>query len=401
MNADCDVLIAGAGPAGAALACALAPLPLQVWLVDAAPPPTPEQPDRRALALGLGSQRILAGLGVWSALAAQAAPIARLQVTEKGWPGVTRMAATELSVPALGWVVGDLALQRALLARVADGAVQRRAAAVTALAQGDSVLGVTLSGADGDTLVSTRLLVAADGSDSTVCRLAGLRRQARESSDSVLLAQLSTDWPHAGTAHERFTGSGPMALLPGAGPGDYTLVWTLPHDRADDLAALPAQHLLPVAQEAFGWRAGKFLGLANPRSVRLRESWLARAIGERVLAIGSAANTLHPIAAQGFNLGLRDVATVAGLLAETAGTDPGSTSLLAAYQHSRQADWRQLRQVTSWLPRLFENPAPPLAAARGLGLAAFDLIAPLKRRLARRAMGLGGAQNRLQRGYWP
>lgn len=403
MNADCDVLIAGAGPAGAALACALAPLPLRVWLVDAAPPPAPEQPDRRALALGLGSQRILQGLDVWPALAARAAPIERLEVTEKGWPGVTRMAAAEIRAPALGWVVGDLTLQRALLARVAETPVTRRAAAVTALTQGTDTLTITLSGPDGDTVVGTRLLVAADGSDSTVCRLAGLSRRDRELPDSVLLAQLTTDRPHAGTAHERFAASGPMALLPGAGSGQYTLVWTLPHERADDLAALPAQHLVPIAQEAFGWRAGRFLGLANLRSVRLRESWLAQATGERVLAIGNAANTLHPIAAQGFNLGLRDVAAVAGLLADAAAreADSGGVGLLAAYQHARQADWRQFRQLTSWLPRLFENPAPPLASGRGLGLAALDLLAPLKRRLMTRAMGLGGAQNRLQRGTWP
>ncbi|WP_448510422.1 FAD-dependent monooxygenase [Immundisolibacter sp.] len=403
MSTDCDVLIAGAGPVGAALACALAPLPLRVWLVDAAPPPAPEQPDRRALALGLGSGRILHGLGVWPVLADRAAPIRRLEVTEKGWPGVTRMAAVEIGAPALGWVLGDLALQRALLARVADSAVQRHAAAVTALAQGDGMLTVTLNGPNGDTVARTRLLVAADGSDSTVCRLGGLPRQARELPDSALLAQLSTDRPHAGTAHERFAASGPMALLPGAGCGDYTLVWTLPHQRADDLAALPAQHLLPIAQEAFGWRAGKFRGLANPRSVRLRESWLTRATGERVLAIGNAANTLHPIAAQGFNLGLRDVAAAAGLLADAAAgeADPGGAGLLAAYQHTRQADWRQLRQVTDWLPRLFENPSPPLASARGLGLATLDLLAPLKRRLMTHAMGLGGAQNRLQRGAWP
>ena len=401
MSTDCDVLIAGAGPAGAALACALAPLPLRVWLVDAAPPAAAGQPDRRALALGLGSQRILQGLGVWSALAPQAAPIARLEVTEKGWPGVTRMAAAQIGAPALGWVVGDLVLQRALLARVAETAVTRRAAAVTALAPREGALGVTLTGPDGDTAVSTRLLVAADGSDSTVCQLAGLPRQTRELQDSVLLAQLSTDRPHAGTAHERFAASGPMALLPGPAACGYTLVWTLPHERADDLATLPTQHLTAIAQEAFGWRAGKFLGLSNPRSVRLAESWLTQATGERMLAIGNAVNTLHPIAAQGFNLGLRDVAAVAGLLAAAGEVDPGAAGVLAGYQRARQADWRQLRQVTGWLPRLFENPAPPLAGARGLGLAALDLLVPVKRRLMRRAMGLGGAQNRLQRGRWP
>jgi 2-octaprenyl-6-methoxyphenol hydroxylase len=180
-------------------------------------------------------------------------------------------------------------------------------------------------------------------------------------------------------------------------------VCTLPHERADDLATLPARHLAPIAQEAFGWRAGKFLGLSNPRSVRLTESWLVQATGERVLAIGNAANTLHPIAAQGFNLGLRDVAAVAGLVADSVAgeVDPGAAGLLATYQRARQADWRQLRQVTGWLPRLFENPAPPLAGARGLGLAALDLLAPVKRRLMTRAMGLDGAQNRLQRGSWP
>ena len=135
--------------------------------------------------------------------------------------------------------------------------------------------------------------------------------------------------------------------------------------------------------------------------MRLAESWLTQATAERMLAIGNAVNTLHPIAAQGFNLGLRDVAAVAGLLAAAGEVDPGAAGVLAGYQRARQADWRQLRQVTGWLPRLFENPAPPLAGARGLGLAALDLLVPVKRRLMRRAMGLGGAQNRLQRGRWP
>jgi 2-octaprenyl-6-methoxyphenol hydroxylase len=127
------------------------------------------------------------------------------------------------------------------------------------------------------------------------------------------------------------------------------------------------------------------------------------ATGERVLAIGNAANTLHPIAAQGFNLGLRDVATLAGLLADAAraGADPGARDLLAAYRREREPDWRRFRAVTGWLPRLFENPSPPWLLARSAGLAALDVLAPLKRRLMRHAMGLAGPQNRLQRGVWP
>ncbi len=397
MNTDCDVLIAGAGPAGAALAVALAPLALRVVLADAAPPP--DGADRRALALGLGSQRILQGLGAWPALAGQATAIERLEVTESGAPGVTRMAAREVGAPALGWVLGDRALQRALLARAGELGIAPRAAAVSALAPAGEALAATLSGAGGDQIVRTRLLVAADGSDSTVCRLAGLPRHHKDQPDSVLLARLSCDRPHAGLAHERFGASGPMALLPGLGAADYTLVWTLPHERAQDLAALPARHLAPIAQDAFGWRAGRFLALADPRSVRLAESWPVSATGERVLAIGNAANTLHPIAAQGFNLGLRDVAILAGLLAGAA--DPGAGDLLAAYRRAREPDWRRFRAATGWLPRLFENPAPPWALARGAGLAALDLFAPLKRRLMRHAMGLAGPQSRLQRGLWP
>jgi 2-octaprenyl-6-methoxyphenol hydroxylase len=398
VNADCDVLLAGAGPAGAALAGALAPLALRVLLADAAPPP--DGADRRALALGLGSQRILQGLGVWPALAGQATAIQRLEVTESGAPGVTRMAAREVGAPALGWVLGDRLLQRALQTRAAALGVERRAAAVSALESHGDALAVTLSGTIGDTLVRSRLLVAADGSDSTVCRLAGLARHHRELPDSVLLARLACDRPHVGLAHERFGAGGPMALLPGPGAADYTLVWTLPHERAEDLAALPARHLAPIAQDAFGWRAGRFLALAEPRSVRLAESWPVSATGERVLAIGNAANTLHPIAAQGFNLGLRDVATLAGLLADAA-ADSGADDLLAAYRREREPDWRRFRSATGWLPRLFENPAPPWALARGAGLAVLDLLAPVKRRLMRHAMGLAGPQNRLQRGLWP
>ncbi len=400
MTADYDVLIAGAGPAGAALACALAHLPLRVLLVDAAPPPDPKAADRRALALGLGSQRILQGLDVWSTLAALATPIRRVEVTEKGWPGVTRLVASELGQPALGWVLGDIALQRALLARLGDSPVRR--AAVTALAGGGEALAVTVREADGAAYqVTTRLLVAADGSDSAVCRLAGLHRHQRELPHSVLLGRLHTDRAHAGVAHERFAAEGPMALLPGAHPLDYTLVWTLPHERAQDLIALPSVHLIPLLQSAFGWRAGRFVELTESRCVRLREAWLTGTTANRLVAIGSAANTLHPIAAQGFNLGLRDVAELATGLAAAAGADPGSADLVTAYWQGRQADWRGVRQATRCLPRLFENPAPPLAAVRGLGLASLDLLAPLKRRLMVRAMGITAPQSRLQRGYMP
>ncbi|WP_372716060.1 FAD-dependent monooxygenase [Immundisolibacter sp.] len=402
MTADCDVLIAGAGPAGAALACALAHLPLRVLLVDAAPLPDPKAADRRALALGLGSQRILQGLDVWSTLAEQATPIRRVEVTEKGWPGVTRLAASELGQPALGWVLGDIALQRALLARLEDSSVRRAAVAVTALADGGEALAVTACKADGVAYqVTTRLLVAADGSDSAVCRLAGLRRHQRELPHSVLLGRLHTDRAHSGVAHERFAAEGPMALLPGAHPLDYTVVWTLPHERAQDLITLPAAHLIPLLQSAFGWRAGRFVALTESRCVRLREAWLTGTTANRLVAIGSAANTLHPIAAQGFNLGLRDVAELAtGLAAAAAvGADPGSADLVRAYQQGRQADWRGVRQATRWLPCLFENPAPPLAAVRGLGLASLDVLAPLKRRLMVRAMGVTAPQSRLQRGY--
>jgi 2-octaprenyl-6-methoxyphenol hydroxylase len=404
MTTDCDVLIAGAGPAGGALAVALAPLALRVCLADAAPDPTVDTPDRRDLALALGSQRILAGLDAWPALAPLAAPISAIVVTQRGWPGVTRLDARSLREPALGYVVGDRALQRALLARLADSPVQRLPAAVGAITPAGERLEVTLAATDGSPQhVTTRLVVAADGSGSAVCRLAGLTTQQRDLPDSVLLAQLHTDRPHHGVAHERFADGRALALLPAPGACDYTLVWTLPHERAADLAALPPSIVAPMLQDAFGWRAGRVRRLDHLRCVPLREQWLTRATGARLLAIGNAANTLHPIAAQGFNSGLRDVATVAELLAEAsrAGADPGADALLATFQRRREADWRRLRLATGWLPRLFESPAPPQAAARSLGLAALDLCRPLKRHLMRRAMGLHGPLNPLQRGRWP
>ena len=404
MTTDCDVLIAGAGPAGAALALALSPLALRVCLADAAPDPAADTPDRRALALALGSQRILAGLDAWPALAPLAAPITAITVTQRGWPGVTRLDARTVREPALGYVVGDRALQRALLARLAGSAVRRLPAAVGAITPADEQLEVTLATADGSPQrLTTRLLVAADGSGSAVCGLAGLATQQRELADSVLLAHLHTDRPHHGVAHERFADGRALALLPAPGTCDYTLVWTLPHERAADLAALPPSIVAPMLQDVLGWRAGRVRRLDQMRCVPLREQWLTQATGTRLLAIGNAANTLHPIAAQGFNSGLRDVATVAELLAgaSRADDDPGADTLLAAYQRRREADWQRLRLATGWLPRLFENPAPPQAAARSLGLTALNLCGPLKRHLMRRAMGLHGPQSPLQRGRRP
>ncbi|GAB4356107.1 MAG: 2-octaprenyl-6-methoxyphenyl hydroxylase [Immundisolibacter sp.] len=404
MTTDCDVLIAGAGPAGAALAVALAPLALRVCLADPAADLDADAPDRRALALALGSQRILAGLGAWPALAPLAAPITAITVTQRGWPGITRLDARTVRQPALGYVVGDRALQRALLARLAGSAVRRLPAAVGAITPHGERLEVSLATADGSPQrLTTRLLVAADGSGSAVCRLAGLTTQQRELADSVLLANVHTDRPHHGVAHERFADGRALALLPAPGPCDYTLVWTLAHARAADLAALAPSIVAPMLQDVLGWRTGRVRRLDQLRCVPLREQWLRHATGNRLLAIGNAANTLHPIAAQGFNCGLRDVATLAELLAEAsrADEDPGAEARLAVYRRRREADWRHLRLATGWLPRLFENPAPPPAAARSLALTALDLCRPLKRHLMHRAMGLHGPQGRLQRGCWP
>ncbi len=375
MAEHADILIVGAGPVGAVCALALAqgeifPLLLEARAADR------RVSDTRTLALSHGSRLILERLGVWQRLAG-ATPITAIDVSQKGGFGHARLSAAEEGVPALGYVLGYDELTQALDdALQAVGLAVRHDAAVKSALPGRAY--ATLKLHDGD-LLTTRLAVIADGGRS----LQGEPRISKDYGQVALVGRVSTDRPHGGLAYERFTPQGPAALLP---RGDsYALVCVASPAEAERLLTLDDGAFLAALRAHFGGRAGRFLAIAERGRFPLRLAWQGSRAGERLVRIGNAAQTLHPVAGQGFNLGLRDAWELAQAILD-APTDPGAAATLARYAASRQRDTLPGMGFTDALVEIFSRDWTPLRRARGLGLFALQAVPPLKHFVARRMM---------------
>lgn len=403
---DCDVLIVGGGLVGSALANALSRIPVSTVMVEAHDPSVFERAsfDSRATALARGSQKILDQLGLWARLRTAAEPIRFIHIGEQGRFGAARIDAAEEGVEALGYTIENRVLGEALW-RTLDAAEGFRCLAPARLEQFsvvDDGLIARIDGERGGSIVRARLLIAADGTRSSVREALGVRARRDDYRQQAIVVNCTTELPLKGRAYERFTRRGPLAVLPLTG-GRAAVVWTLPDDVAERVRALGRDAFRVELQQAFGYRVGRFERIGRRGAyplLRVRSSELRR---RRALLIGNAAVSLHPVAGQGFNLALRDVATIAELIADeiaAAGcaADPGSPSLLEAYEDWRAADQRKVAGFTHGLVRLFGLPAPGLGALRGLGLVAFDLLPGAKAQLARHTMGMSGRLPRLARG---
>jgi 2-octaprenyl-6-methoxyphenol hydroxylase len=263
-----------------------------------------------------------------------------------------------------------------------------------------------VEGRGGGSALSARLVVAADGAHSMVRTAAGLGASVADYAQVALVAALRTDAAHEGIAHERFTAAGPMALLPlrtGAGTGNCwrTLVWAASPEDAARLMQLPDPAFMEEWQRAFGWRAGRALQVGTRGRYPLALSQSQGTVAGRIVLLGNAAQSLHPVAGQGFNLALRDVAELADVLAEDAGGDPGDPQRLADYAARRARDRGGVIGFTDALVRVFGSTHPAVAAARDAGLLLFDLLPPAKRALARVSLGFGARSARLARGLLP
>lgn len=387
---------------GATLALAVARTGYRVAVLEARPPGAPGQPsyDERTTALAFGSRRILEALDLWSGLADAATPIEHIHVSERGRFGVTRLHARDEGVPALGYVVANRALGAAWQSALADSTV---AFITPARVCGYRVTrhGVAVDMEhDGELrTLDAQLLVAADGSDSVVRELAGIGVREQDYGQCAVIANVTAQRNHGGIAYERFTDEGPIAMLP-MSDRRWALVWTRPSAHVDDTLAQSDEAFLAALQARFGWRLGRLQRAGRRAAYPLRLRRALRDSAARLVLVGNASHTLHPVAGQGFNLALRDVAVLADLLADAAraGGDPGDSALLDAYSCWRRRDLDTVQVYTDGLVRLFTNPWPPLAHLRGAALAAMDLCPPLRGRLARQSMGLTGRAPRLARG---
>ena len=403
---EADVLIVGGGLAGSTLAHALTLTPLTTVLVEARDPSQLEQPsfDGRATALANGSQRILASLGLWEEVAADAEPIRSIHVSECGRFGAARIHAEEEGVAALGYTLENRilggALWRALDA--ADGFTCLAPAKLSSLAVGADRVEADVTTAQERLSIVAKVVVAADGTNSQVRRELAIATREDPYEQQALILNCATEIPHAGRAFERFTPDGPLAFLP-LSADRVAVVWTLSHQEASRVAALADDVFRRELQGAFGYRLGRITRTGSRAAYPLARLRSAAVIGSRAVLIGSAAVNLHPVAGQGFNLALRDVASLAEIFTErfdghTVADDPGSADVLDRYQRWRDQDQKRVAALTHGLIRLFGYGALPLAASRGIGLMAFDLVPGAKAALARQTMGLSGRLSRLARG---
>ena len=399
-----DVLIVGGGMAGASLACALGGRGLKIAVVEAVPLADATQPsyDDRGLALSTASQRILEGIGVWQVVRVNATPIEHIHVSERGGFGFTRIAAADFGVPALAHVVVGRELGEALTQRlreIPDCEIHCPANVVGLALGADKVEVILRADGGGERRLSARLLVGADGVTSRVRQTLGIAVREHDYHQTAIVANVTPSRPHQNTAYERFTPHGPVAMLPHRGDR-CGVVWVNETNEAATAMALSDAEFLTQLQAQFSRRLGDLKTLGRRRAYPLKLVVAERIAGPRYALIGNAAHGIHPNGAQGFNLGLRDVAALAEcvLAAQVEGIDPGREAVMQRYADMRRHDQRRTILATDGLARLFYNDILPLMLLRNLGMVAVDTMPPLKRMLARGGSGLLGGQSRLVRG---
>ncbi|MGA3156916.1 MAG: 2-octaprenyl-6-methoxyphenyl hydroxylase [Steroidobacteraceae bacterium] len=395
-----DIAIVGGGLVGASLALALAGSRHRVALIESVRPGADEQPsfDERTTALGNGSRRVLQTLGAWAHMAPHAGLIRDIHISDAGRFGFARLNAKAQDLEAFGYVVPNRAIGAALWQRLAELPALETfmPVQVTAAEFSSGSARLELTSAEGvRTALRARLVIAADGAGSAVRTAAGIGAEAHSYGQVALVANVASDRPATGTAYERFTPTGPLAVLPLA-DGSYTIVWSLAPERAAQLLASEASAYLAELQRCFGWRIGRLTQLGRRVSYPLALTRAGALSAARCVLVGNAAQALHPVAGQGFNLGLRDAASLAEALC--AAEDPGAPAVLETYEQGRSADRRSMIEFTDTLVRLFASQRPGIASARNAGLLLFDLLPPAKRALSQLSWGFGGSAGRLMRG---
>jgi 2-octaprenyl-6-methoxyphenol hydroxylase len=397
-----DLIIVGGGLAGTSLVRALQPLGLSVALVDARPLQIDSQPsfDDRVLALSLATKRILDTMGCWSDIAIEAEAIRHIHISDKGHFGFTRLDAEEESVDALGYVLPARALGVSIYQSLQHEQLTTFIpASLTAIDHLADSVKLTIETEQGEVYLETPLLVAADGDHSFVRQYMNISPLRFDYQQYALICNVEVSEPHNNKAYERFTERGPMALLPMRG-NRFAMVWTVSANRHEELLALPSTEFCRQAQQHFGFRAGRFIKAGKVSHYPLTMSFTSNTVRERIVLIGNAAHTLHPIAGQGFNLGIRDVAVLADAIADAVnqGKDVGSDTVLANYTNWRRNDQWSVALATDFLVRTFAKRNSLLALMRNGGMLFMDAFPPLKHLVSRHAMGIAGHMPALLRG---
>lgn len=401
-NSSYDIIIVGGGMVGISLALLLeAQHDWKILLVEAQEIGNPVDGayspsfDARSTALSWSSREIYQSMGLWTLLEPHVSNIAQIHVSDRGHMGLTRIDAQEADVDALGYVVENQRLGAALLAQLQQTQIEllgsTAVTGVKALASG-----MQLTFVDGQT-VHAGLLVIADGAGSSTAEKLGIHSDSTAYNQSGIIANIRLAQPHGDVAYERFTEHGPLALLPLTnfqGRPRSALVWTQPQDQAEALMAADDEIFLARLQKQFGYRLGRFEAVGERVSYPLALTRSSEQVRRHLVVMGNAAHSLHPVAGQGFNLSLRDAATLSKVLAES----PDAIGNLATLQHYYQkqsADQRNTVLFSDSLPKVFGLSSSLATVGRNSGLLAMDLIPALRGRFARFGMGLAasGASN--------
>ena len=388
---------------GSSLALALAPLSLSIAVVEAIARKGVEQPsfDDRSTALSRSTQRMFEAMGLWGEVHAASTPISSIHVSDKGRFGFSHIDAEEQGVDALGHVVinrvlGDVLQSHLDTTKNVDVFCPAR---IDRIDLGSEHACATLKLDGGEEDLTCRLLVAADGANSAVREMMGISVQRRDYGQRAIIGNLLTEKSLNQRAFERFTQQGPLAILPVA-EGRAGFVWTVSEADADRILVLDDDEFLAEIQDEFGYRLGKFSRAGKRASYPLMLSKAVRLIATRSVLVGNSAHGLHPVSAQGFNLGMRDVAALCDCISDalTDSIDPGDARVLDRYAIWRRSDQKKLVQFTDSLVRLFGSKRPGMGTLRNIGMIGFDLIPGVRRTFAKHTMGLAGELPRLSRG---
>jgi 2-octaprenyl-6-methoxyphenol hydroxylase len=403
MPHDYDVVIIGAGMVGASLACALAPSGLRIAIIESIALSNEQQSsyDDRGITLSPSSKRILEHIGVWQQIHSSTTPIKKIHISEQGRFGFTHLDAAETGHSELGNVV---------VARTLGNALHKQMftyknidlicpAELKQFQRTDSGITLEVSHDDEINNINAGLLVGADGSHSLVRRLAGINVKENDFEQTAIVANITTQKPNNSVAYERFTSHGPVALLP-IDSNRSVLVFTVKKENAERYLSMPKNQYCKTIETEFGRRLGNIEHVGQRRSYPIRFIEAIEQYQEQLVLLGNAAHSIHPNAAQGFNLGLRDVAGLAECIFVSIkkGMDIDDIRILESYIELRQSDQQRVMNFTNRLANSFYNKLPVLSSARNIAMLLLDSIPEFKASFVEKTMGVAGLQPRLVRG---
>ena len=398
-NHQFDITIVGGGMVGISLALLLAQQKRwKVLVLESQPINQGETPqyshsfDARSTALSWSSRCVFEKMGIWQKIHQQAQAISSIHVSDRGHIGMTRLNAEEANVDALGYVVENSWLGSVLMQQLTKEDISLKGAVkITSIEPKAQSMELAIESDGQQKLINSQLLVVADGGDSACAKMLGIQQHSKAYDRSAIIANISLDQPHNKVAYERFTSQGPIALLPLT---DYqnshrcALVWTQPSDKADELMASDDSVFLSQLQTDFGHRLGQFKQVGERVSYPLALKISEEQVRRRLVVVGNAAHSLHPVAGQGFNLSLRDIECLSQCLAnQPSKTDAGELGPLLNYQHQREKDQRNTLIFTDNLTKLFGLSSSLVALGRNSGLLMMDLIPTLRNQFAHFGMG--------------